>query len=161
MHNLGWQCWPGKNLNANQRGEKPRGPWDVSQGRVYQPMSSLQRCSNLTWVRGLVKRSAQLLFMWTLTTWTVPLRTWSWKWWYLIERCFVCGQTASEVAMVRQLWLSSNTSDLSWPEKMWVLEMVMWSIKLWADNSWMRVHNGRRSCIQALRAWYAKCNFCL
>jgi len=72
----------------------------------YQPMSSLHRCSNLMWIRGLVKLSAQLSLVWTLMTWTMPFRTWSQKWWYLMNGCLVHGWMASELAIVRQLWLS-------------------------------------------------------
>jgi len=116
-------------------------------------MRSLPRHSNLM-LRSLVKILAQSSLVCTLMTWTMPFRTWLQKWWYLMDRCLVRGQMALEVVMLRQLWLSSKTSDFRWPEKMQMPDKVMSSMKLHVKSSWIRVHMGRRLCMQVLKAWY-------
>jgi len=121
----------------------------------YHPSRNFCSCLNLMHDNSFVKISAQLSLVWTLMTCTVPLSTWSQKWWYLMERCLVLGHTTSELAIVKQLWLSSKISDLRCPEKMWVPEMVTSSIKLWVDSSCMRVHIGSTLRIHILSAWYS------
>ncbi len=121
----------------------------------YQPIKSRPRCSNLACTRGLVKISAQLSLVWTLAICTVPFRTWSQKWWNLMERCLVLGWLVSVVAMVRHLWLLPYTIDLRVLLKSLLSWSYIWSWKLLNAISWMCLCNGKGLHMHVLRAWYS------
>jgi len=108
--------------------------------------------------RGFVKMSAIFSTVLALMISRFPLQIWSWKWWYLIEMCFVLGLNCmSVVAKMMHALLSSNIlvgGSLEACILSTVEEGINW-IKLYCSISWSTWRKGSKSLVAIESAIYS------